>query len=1286
MEGFIKTTKGRLKKLLSEHGNYKSLNQFRKDLYETDGVNYTDKQLNKMLIEHHNETVKEIRESLKEQNKRRRDEIKEQNKNMNHLFKNVEVQPFNKKVVTKDIITFGENESGKEILYTYDGDKTPKGFDSINITNYCIPQLRENIKKHKNIKVNLTYALEMYRLIAEDKPGEVEYSYDTFYYSIKTIEIFTIESIKEHIEKFKQNVKDNIPEIELSGSGWLFNRVISLLVSINKDGVIRGHSYIPLPEYISNKKCCINPKNEDDDYCLRYCIIYALYQNEIQKPHDRISNYKKFMNRIDWSGIEGKLTDIPKLEKQLNRGIHVWGYDIEHSKKPFILYKSNTPDDNKINLLYITKYINKTEFKRHYVYVKNINVLLKENKRDTNGKHVHSTSYFCINCIQPFSSQEQLNKHKEMGCENFEPQKIKLPSGKKPFISFKNYNNKFKAPVTIYADFETYIKPLDVSNIDKDKCYKSAELPPCGFSFNVVSQYPQLNLGLFQYRGDDAAEKFIDELLKTGDIINKHLKKVKPMIITKEQELEFNKCDMCHICEKPIGLSKKVRDHDHYNGLYRGCAHEKCNLNLKYYCENNNYQTFKTPVFFHNLKGFDGHLIIQALKKRNFSNIDIIAQNFEKYMTIKFANFRIIDSFAFLSSSLDSLSSNMNPYEESNTEKENINTLRMIYKHTSNHFKNDEQFLKVIKKGVYPYEYIDGPDKFEETKLPPINKFYSSLHLNTVDEKSYKHALEIWNIFNMKNLGEYHDLYLKTDVLLLSDVFETFRNTALHNYNLDPACNYLTLPSYSWDAMLYKTKVHLEQITDIDKYIFIERGIRGGISMITHRYAKANNKYMGDKYNPNEENSYIMNLDANNLYGGGMIEKLPISDFEFDDVERNVEYLKNFNADEEDCIIVEYDCKYPNELHDSHNSYPLAPESLNIKNNMLSPYQQNQLKIHNEINMENITKLTPNLYDKTKYVSHIKNLQYYMSKGLVVTKIHRILKCKQSNWLKEYIDFNTNLRSKAKNEFEKGFFKLMNNAVFGKTMENMRNRVSIQLYSDEDKALRQIAKPQFIKSKIYDKNLIAIQLIPKCIELNKPIYAGFAILELSKLIMYKFHYDYILEKYGDKAKLLFTDTDSLTYHIKTEDLYRDNFENKHLFDFSDYNMNDEYRKCDNTNKKVIGKMKDETNGIPIEEFVGLRSKMYSCKLINGKEKNTAKGIGKVLLKNKVITHNDYLKCININATILEQRQRCNFNTLRTFNHNIYTYSNNKVSLSCSDNKRYLLDDGITSYAYGHYKI
>ena len=191
-------------------------------------------------------------------------------------------------------------------------------------------------------------------------------------------------------------------------------------------------------------------------------------------------------------------------------------------------------------------------------------------------------------------------------------------------------------------------------------------------------------------------------------------------------------------------------------------------------------------------------------------------------------------------------------------------------------------------------------------------------------------------------------------------------------------------------------------------------------------------------------------------------------------------------------------------------------------------------------------------------------------------------------------------------------------------------------------------------------------------------------LDLSKLFMYQFHYDYIKDKYKNNAQLLFTDTDSLTYHIKTDDIYKDNFENKHLFDLSGYSMNDEYRKCDNTNKKVILKMKDETDGIPIIEFVGLRSKMYSLLLDNGKEKKTGKGIKKCILK-KNITHDDYKRCI-LSTNKDDQRQKVSFNNLRTFNHDIYTYNYKKIGLSCSDDKGYLLDDGITKYSYGNSKI
>jgi hypothetical protein len=186
--------------------------------------------------------------------------------------------------------------------------------------------------------------------------------------------------------------------------------------------------------------------------------------------------------------------------------------------------------------------------------------------------------------------------------------------------------------------------------------------------------------------------------------------------------------------------------------------------------------------------------------------------------------------------------------------------------------------------------------------------------------------------------------------------------------------------------------------------------------------------------------------------------------------------------------------------------------------------------------------------------------------------------------------------------------------------------------------------------------------------------------------MYDFHYEYIKPKYEDKATLLFTDTDSLCYHIKTEELYKDNYDNKERFDMGDYDFTDEYRKCDKTNAKVVGKMKDETKGTPIVEFVGLRSKCYSILLDNDVEKKTLKGIKKSLLKHNVIKHNDYKRCIAQNAIKTDQRQIATFHNLRTFDHHIYNYKYVKTSLSCYNDKQYILDDGISSLSYGHKDI
>jgi len=279
--------------------------------------------------------------------------------------------------------------------------------------------------------------------------------------------------------------------------------------------------------------------------------------------------------------------------------------------------------------------------------------------------------------------------------------------------------------------------------------------------------------------------------------------------------------------------------------------------------------------------------------------------------------------------------------------------------------------------------------------------------------------------------------------------------------------------------------------------------------------------------------------------------------------------------------------------------------------------------------------------------------------------------------MREYILFNTDKRTKSHNDFEKNFFKLMNNAVFGKTMENLRKRQNIKLMTNENKLNKYITKPGFLNCKIFNENLVAVHSVKEKLVLDKPIYVGFCILDLSKWLMYDFHYGYMKKKYRDSAQLLFTDTDSLCYEIRTEDFYKDMYHNKGYFDLSDMKI-EQFK--DNENKRVIGKFKDETEGVPIKEFIGLRSKMYSIKLDNDIEKKTAKGIVKCVIKNR-LKHEIYRDILESGGKLYSEMK-----IIRSEKHQLYTMSLSKISLSAYDDKRYISHDGIQSYAYGHYKI
>ena len=700
----------------------------------------------------------------------------------------------------------------------------------------------------------------------------------------------------------------------------------------------------------------------------------------------------------------------------------------------------------------------------------------------------------------------------------------------------------------------------------------------------------------------------------------------------------------------------RVRDHCHYTGRYRGPAHNSCNLKYR--------KPKSISVFFHNLSGYDSHLFIKKIgcSINEKENIKCIPNNEEKYITftktiitgqypnkkgeVKDKSFDIVfkDSLKFMSSSLGALVNNL-PKD--------------AFKNLLKYF-TPEQTEILKQKGFYPYEYMDSIKKFNDTKPPPQKAFNSKLSGKGISDKNYKHVWNVWYTFKMKIFKEYHELYNITDVLLLADVFENFRNLCLKIYGLDPVY-YFTAPGLAWDACLKITDIDLELLSENNMLLMFEKGIRGGISIISNRYGEANNKYMGRGFNKSIPSKYLMYLDANNLYGCAMSMKLPTYGFKWlTGGEMEKKYENRHNLNKIPCIL-EVDLEYPKKLHDLHNDYPLCPEKVKCKNR--------------------VEKLIPNLRDKTKYVLHYKNLIQCLDMGLKIKHIHRGIKFVESEWMKPYIEKNTNLRAKAKNNFEKDFYKLMNNSVFGKTMENIRNRVDVKLVNTEEKLKKLVAKPNYKNRKIFNENLVSVHMKKTSLTMNKPVYLGMCILDLSKTIMYDFHYNYIKPKYGEKAKLLFTDTDSLMYEIETEDFYKDiSGDVKDRFDTSDYPENHPSGIPTGINKKVLGMMKDEAGGKTIKEFVGLRAKLYSFVMDDGGEIKKCKGIKKQVVESS-ISHEDYKTCL---LTGKEQLRKQNI--LRSYNHEVYTEEVNKIALSALDDKRYILKDGMHTLAWGHYKI
>jgi hypothetical protein len=952
-----------------------------------------------------------------------------------------------------------------------------------------------------------------------------------------------------------------------------------------------GASFVELPYYIKKTKTVVNIKN-NDNLCFLWSIFAHLYPQELNP--NRVSKYIPYKDTLftnfDWPMNVYDVEEFTKINK-LNIIIYKLDNDVIE-----LIYKNYDEGIKQLDPIHLLLY------KNHYMYIKNLDGLFRCVLKTDNTVHV---CYFCSSNY--FYSIDALEKHM-MNCPYNENECIfKLHQG--GTIKFTNYYKMFRNFSCVYADFETVLKPIS-DQFGKTDTQKMTKHLPCAVGLCFTSSLDYIDE--YYYLGEDCVERFLDRLEYIAKLVSRRFTNLSG--INKNIPNPGKTC--CIFCNKTDNNMVETESTDDFNKIL-GYSHP--------YCKQKYFSKIKTiPVIFHNLKNYDAHLFIDQLAQR-FKNISCIPITKEKYITFKASHwvdgieitFKFLDSIGFLTGSLASNASTLSSFKYINKIKSNIP------------WGNIEN---INTKLPFPYEYIKSFDVLKEHTLPQNEKdWFSNLKNTSPSENEILLAHKTFEEFNCQNIGDYMMLYLRIDVLLLVEIFEAFRITSMNEYKLDPL-HYYTTPGLAWDSALAFSKVELDILNTQELVsFFIEKGvIRGGISTVSElKYAMAN-------FTNDETKSNIMYYDVTNLYGYAMIQSLPTGNFIYNDyigdeslkqVDFVLDLCKKYNDSDFKGYMFEVDIHYPHEKYEAHNALPFLVENVN-------------------------GKLIPMLRNKLNYRLHICVLIQALNAGLVLVRVHKIISFNQSKWLSSYIMHNTNERAKTKDPNKKSFYKLMNNAVYGKTMENILNRSTFNIYDVKSFDLK-MSRQDFVnkvkKITPLTENLLVCEENDMIPVYDKPIYIGFSILEISKRHMYFLLYDVIKIKWKSSI-LMYMDTDSLIVYITG----KMNYEGVEKF----FDLN---------SKGILGTLKDEYPKTPISKFICLKSKCYAL----------VTNTGKTHIKNKGITDNSNLSFeefenmldseIKGNKTCIRSKQY-NF---RSFNHQIYTVSTNKITLSSMDDKRKL---------------
>ena len=1115
--------------------------------------------------------------------------------------------------------------------------------------NYFIEQVRQYFNNYGPFPPTIRILCDIpTRLVKMETSGEINYK--PLFINLDS-RVTTIDDVEDLVDFWIANLikflEKHMNDVE--GSGLVIDRMLEMQISylLHVTYNLMG-DYVPYPSEVRGDRMIFNPKGNGENSCVVQAIAaYLFHKDGLDWRHmqRRVGTLLNCMRVVTCKGLNFPLTwdDLAKIENlnKVSLFVYTLTEDAEEKKRFYLSLsrKGNKKYKTIIPLLLLEG--------KHIALIKDLPEYYRTLKRMDNFPAGHKLCRTCLNLQPP---HVDINEHE---CDCTYTQTLVFPP-KNTFVRFKNYAYAYPPSHLAFFDIETMAVPTGNNG------RIVAEHQAIGYSYIIVNKNGDV-VKKDSYVGQEATQKLYESMSNAWRDIKANTITF-PIHMTPQDELRFKaqkQCELCHITFTKDAPPNRHHDHSIQHNNYLGAYCARCNFQCK------NMLKY-LPALAHNMS-FDVGVMLKEIKIEG-DKVSLCVKSGTSLFKVRMGEIQFMDSLSIMNASLKSLADThvAAGYPTKYTHE-------MV-----DHLPEEVRNFITTKKQIFCYEYITSMDRLQENCLPPREAFYNSLTEEELSEEDYEHALRVWEMTECQTLADYVKMYCQVDTGLLADTYLKYRETLMSIYTLDPS-HYVSLSSYAYDAFLFYSKVIIDAPHDNVLYNLIRKHTRGGFVSCITPLMKANfdQDTQGNK-------NYILYKDFNSLYASVMCQNLPYGNIrQLEEREMN-EFLDkgilNHPTDGSVGYWLEIDSHAISpEIARLTDEFPLALTHMRVTNDHLSPYSKHLLE---EMGRKSLPKKNVKLIASHKALKNhlisLPLLQLLMDLGLKVRSVHRIYRYSQSCYLQSFIERNVEERSKTSCGIANRVFKLMSNAIYGRSLMNeVRYGEVHRFVTNKLTFLRTIKSPAFKRVIPLGENRVITVSSKEKINITQPNFVGFQVLELAKVAMYRWFYKVLKANYPqEKSVLAYMDTDSYIFSISINNGLYDELRFGPMSQYIDFsNFPHDHPLYNNQNKGKLGLLKSETGAKLIKECVILKPKMYSILLDDEEQISRGKGIPRRIQSK--INHQKYKDTL-LNSTVTYFRTR----TLTRVNGQMCTVAVRRKGLCPFDDKRYYVD-AYTTRAYYH---